>query len=130
MIISSRLLALACVLAGGAGVARAHNRSDDALSAQVDEVVRAQSSRAILAAAFVPCATRLCTSSAVSGFGLGIGNGFGEWRMAYELVHNSAEWSPSRLTIATLMLDIETEWILNASLATSSSYRKCSKRRI
>ena len=31
-----------CVLAGGAGVARAQNQSDDALSAKVDEVVRAQ----------------------------------------------------------------------------------------
>jgi hypothetical protein len=37
--------------------------------------------------------------------------------------------NPLRLTIATLMLDIETEWTLNASLTTSSSYRKCSKRR-
>jgi hypothetical protein len=37
---------------------------------------------------------------------------------------------PSRLTIATFMLDIETEWTLNASLTTSSSYRKCSKPRI
>ena len=35
----------------------------------------------------------------------------------------------SRLTVAVLMLDIETEWTLNASLTTSSSYRKCSKRR-
>ena len=34
-----------------------------------------------------------------------------------------------RLTVAVLMLDIETEWTLNASLTTSSSYRKCSKRR-
>jgi len=41
----------------------------------------------------------------------------------------TAEMSP-RLTIAMLMLDIETEWTLNASLTTSSSYRKCSKRRI
>jgi hypothetical protein len=37
---------------------------------------------------------------------------------------------PSRLTVAVLMLDIETEWMLNALLTTSSSYRKCSKRRI
>ena len=37
---------------------------------------------------------------------------------------------PLRLTPATLMLDIETEWTLNASLTTLSSYRKCSKRRI
>jgi hypothetical protein len=37
--------------------------------------------------------------------------------------------SSFRLTIAVLMLDIETEWTLNASLTTSSSYRKCSKRR-
>src|ERR1700730_17880941 len=36
---------------------------------------------------------------------------------------------PLRLTIAVLMLDIETEWMLNALLTTSSSYRKCSKRR-
>jgi len=36
---------------------------------------------------------------------------------------------PYRLTVAVLMLDIETEWTLNASLTTSSSYRKCSKRR-
>jgi hypothetical protein len=35
-----------------------------------------------------------------------------------------------RLTIATLMLDIETEWTLNASSTIFSSYRKCSKRRI
>ena len=35
-----------------------------------------------------------------------------------------------RLTNATLMSDIEMEWTLNASLTTSSSYRKCSKRRI
>ena len=34
-----------------------------------------------------------------------------------------------RLTVAVLMLDIETEWTLNALLTTSSSYRKCSKRR-
>ena len=34
-----------------------------------------------------------------------------------------------RLTVAVLMLDIETEWTLNASLTTSSSCRKCSKRR-
>src|ERR1035438_6038024 len=37
---------------------------------------------------------------------------------------------PLRLTIATLMLDIETEWTLNASLTRLSSYRKCLKRRI
>src|SRR5580692_12404396 len=37
---------------------------------------------------------------------------------------------PLRLTIATLMSDIETEWTLNASLTRFSSYRKCSKRRI
>ena len=37
--------------------------------------------------------------------------------------------TPSRLTVAVLMLDIETEWTLNALLTTSSSYRKCSKRR-
>jgi hypothetical protein len=36
---------------------------------------------------------------------------------------------PYRLTVAVLMLDIETEWTLNTSLTTSSSYRKCSKRR-
>jgi len=35
----------------------------------------------------------------------------------------------SRLTVAVLMVDIETEWTLSASLTTSSSYRKCSKRR-
>src|SRR5580692_10913422 len=35
---------------------------------------------------------------------------------------------PLRLTIATLMSDIETEWTLNASLTRFSSYRKCSKR--
>ena len=34
----------------------------------------------------------------------------------------------ARLTVAVLMLDIETEWTLNALLTTSSSYRKCSKR--
>ena len=34
-----------------------------------------------------------------------------------------------RLTVPVLMLDIETEWTLNALLTTSSSYRKCSKRR-
>jgi hypothetical protein len=28
---------------------------------------------------------------------------------------------PTRLTVAVLMLDIETEWTLNASLTTSSS---------
>ena len=37
---------------------------------------------------------------------------------------------PLRLTIATLMLDIETEWTLNAPSTTSSSYKKCSTRRI
>src|ERR1700756_4524025 len=37
---------------------------------------------------------------------------------------------PFRLTVAVLMLDIVTEWTLNALLTTSSSYRKCSKRRI
>src|SRR5690348_13648292 len=36
---------------------------------------------------------------------------------------------PFRLTVAVLMLDIVTEWTLNASLTTSSSYRKCSNRR-
>ena len=35
-----------------------------------------------------------------------------------------------RLTIATLMSDIETEWTSNASSTIFSSYRKCSKRRI
>jgi CubicO group peptidase (beta-lactamase class C family) len=42
MRITLRHLALICIFAGGAGVARAHNQSDDALSAQVDELVRAQ----------------------------------------------------------------------------------------
>jgi hypothetical protein len=37
---------------------------------------------------------------------------------------------PLRLTIATLMSDIETEWTLNASLTRLSGYKKCSKRRI
>jgi hypothetical protein len=37
--------------------------------------------------------------------------------------------TPSRLTVAVLMLDIKTEWTLNALLTTSSSYRKCSRRR-
>jgi hypothetical protein len=37
---------------------------------------------------------------------------------------------PLRLTIAMLMLDIETAWTLNALLTRSSRYRKCSKRRI
>jgi hypothetical protein len=36
---------------------------------------------------------------------------------------------PYCLTGAVLILDIETEWTLNASLTTSSSYRRCSKRR-
>ena len=36
---------------------------------------------------------------------------------------------PSRLTVAVLMLDIEMEWTLNASLTRLSSYRKCSKHR-
>jgi len=35
-----------------------------------------------------------------------------------------------RLTNATLMSDIGTEWTLNASSTIFSSYRKCSKRRI
>jgi|HubBroStandDraft_4_1064222.scaffolds.fasta_scaffold96586_2 hypothetical protein len=35
---------------------------------------------------------------------------------------------PERLTVAPLMLDIKTEWTLNASLTRLSSYRKCSKR--
>jgi hypothetical protein len=35
-----------------------------------------------------------------------------------------------RLTVAVLMLDIETEWTLNASSTRLSSYEKCSKRRI
>jgi hypothetical protein len=34
---------------------------------------------------------------------------------------------PLGLTTATLMLDIETEWTLNALLPRLSSYRKCSK---
>ena len=42
MRVSLRLLALVCMLAGGAGVARARNQSEDALSAQVDEVVHTQ----------------------------------------------------------------------------------------
>jgi hypothetical protein len=37
--------------------------------------------------------------------------------------------TPSRLTVAALLLDIETEWTLNALLTTSSSYRKCLKLR-
>jgi hypothetical protein len=37
---------------------------------------------------------------------------------------------PLRLTIATVMLDIGTEWTLNASLTRFSSYRRCSKHRI
>jgi hypothetical protein len=37
---------------------------------------------------------------------------------------------PLRLTIATLMSHIETEWTLNASLTRLNSYGKCSKRRI
>src|ERR1700691_2806284 len=37
---------------------------------------------------------------------------------------------PLRLTIATVMLDIGTEWTLNASLTRLSRYRRCSKRRI
>jgi hypothetical protein len=37
---------------------------------------------------------------------------------------------PLRLTNATLMLDIQTEWTLSASLTRFSSFRKCSKRRI
>ena len=37
---------------------------------------------------------------------------------------------PPSLTIATLMSDSGTKWMLNASLTTSNSYRKCSKRRI
>ena len=37
---------------------------------------------------------------------------------------------PLRLTIATVMLDIGTEWTLNASLTRLSSYRKCSKHLI
>jgi hypothetical protein len=37
---------------------------------------------------------------------------------------------PPRLTNTTPMLDIETEWTLNASLTRFSSYGKCSKRRI
>jgi hypothetical protein len=47
------------------------------------------------------------------------------------VLHALADTSlmPSRLTVAVLMLDIETEWTLNALLTTSSSYRKCSKRR-
>jgi hypothetical protein len=35
----------------------------------------------------------------------------------------------SRLTVAVRMLHIETKWTLNALLMTSSSCRKCSKRR-
>jgi CubicO group peptidase (beta-lactamase class C family)/ketosteroid isomerase-like protein len=42
MRISLRLLALTCIFGVGAGVARAQNQSDDDMSAQVDEVVRAQ----------------------------------------------------------------------------------------
>jgi hypothetical protein len=37
---------------------------------------------------------------------------------------------PLRLTIATLMLDVVNAWTLNALLMRSSSYRRCSKRRI
>jgi hypothetical protein len=39
---SFRLLAVAFILAVGSGVAGAHDQSDDAPSAQVDEVVRRQ----------------------------------------------------------------------------------------
>jgi len=34
-----------------------------------------------------------------------------------------------RIDLPAFLLDIETEWTLNALLTTSSSYRKCSKRR-
>ena len=44
--------------------------------------------------------------------------------------HESPDFVSPHLTIATLMLDIGTEWTLNASLTRLSSYRKCSKRRI
>jgi hypothetical protein len=47
------------------------------------------------------------------------------------VLHALADTSlmPSRLTVAVRILDIEKEWTLNALLTTSSSYRKCSKRR-
>jgi len=37
--------------------------------------------------------------------------------------------SPPPIDLFVILLDIETEWTLNALLTTSSSYRKCSKRR-
>src|ERR1700687_2230926 len=45
------------------------------------------------------------------------------------VLHALADTSliPSRLTVAVLMLDMETEWTLNALLTRLSSYRKCSK---
>jgi hypothetical protein len=38
--------------------------------------------------------------------------------------------SPFHLTVTVLVVDIGTEWTLNASLTILSSYRKCSKRRM
>jgi hypothetical protein len=49
--------------------------------------------------------------------------------MLRRTVRGSQYRMPPRLTLTTLMLDIETEWTLNALLTTSSSYGKCSKRR-
>jgi hypothetical protein len=37
--------------------------------------------------------------------------------------------SSLRIDLCAVLLDIETEWTLNRLLTTSSSYRKCSKRR-
>jgi hypothetical protein len=45
------------------------------------------------------------------------------------MAHCGNAQMPPRLTITTPMLDIGTEWTLNASLTISSSYKKCSKRR-
>jgi len=43
---------------------------------------------------------------------------------------NSSYAAPAALIdLPAFLLDIETEWTLNALLMTSSSYRKCSKRR-
>jgi len=59
---------------------------------------------------------------------LGVGEGEGQRRPLCAARYMAL--MPYRLTVAVLMLDIETEWTLNALLTTSSSYRKCSKRRI
>jgi hypothetical protein len=56
----------------------------------------------------------------------------GRWSLAdrLEIAQSQSFEMPLRIDLCAVLLDIEREWTLNASLTRFSSYRKCSKRRI